>query len=96
MWERCLLVLAIVASICLASLALVPAGCGPYPAVHGPVSALRAQRAFRMLVFAVAAVLWLAAAWVLTRFVALGASIKAFDAGPEAADPSPLLCGLRC
>jgi hypothetical protein len=86
----------IIVSVCIASLGLVPVGSGPYTAVHGPLSALRAQRGFLLLAFAVASVLWLAAAWVFSRFMAMGALGPDVDAGPEAAEFSSVSCSLRC
>jgi len=53
MWERGLICLAIVVSICLAGVVFLPAGTGPYTAVYGPASALRAQRAVLLLALAI-------------------------------------------
>jgi len=96
MWERGLLILTLVAGVSLASLALIPIGCGPYTAVHGPLSALRAQRAFLLLAYAVASVLWLAAAWVSTPFFPLSALGPVEDPGAGAVELPSLLCSLRC
>jgi len=96
MRERGLITLTIIASVCITSLGLVPMGAGPYTAVHGPVSALRAQRAFLLLAFAVASVLWLAAAWMFSRFFSVGALGPVADAGVGAAEFSAVTCSLRC
>jgi len=96
MRERGLITLTIIASVCIASIGLVPMGCGPYTAVHGPLSALRAQRAFLLLSFAIASLFWLAAAWVLSRFFSLGTLRLVVDPASEAAGCSSLHCSLRC
>jgi len=71
-------------------------GCGPYTAVHGPLSAFRAQRAFLLLLFAIASLFWLAAAWVLSRFFPLGTLRLVVDPARGAAGFSSLDCSLRC
>jgi hypothetical protein len=96
MRDRGLIPFVIIASVCITSLGLVPMGAGPYTAVHGPVTALRAQRAFLLLSFAVAAVLWLAAAWVFSRFFSVGALGPVAEAGAGAGEFSTVCCGLRC
>jgi len=47
--QRGLISLAIVIGVCLAGVVFLPAGAGPYTAVYGPASALRAQRAILLL-----------------------------------------------
>jgi hypothetical protein len=96
MSERGLISLAIIICVCIMSIALLPAGTAPYTAVYGPASALRAQRAFLLLAFAVASVLWLAAAWALTRFFPLSALGPVIDPSRRAADFSSVPCSLRC
>lgn len=49
MLQRVLICLAIVIGVCLAGVWFLPAGAGPYTAVYGPASALRAQRAILLL-----------------------------------------------
>jgi len=95
MWQRRFFWLAIVLSLSVASAGFLPAGVGPYTAVYGPASALRAQRAILLLT--------LATNFVSVVFVVLTA------AGPEEsgildavipvhllASPSPLASSLRC
>jgi hypothetical protein len=53
MWQRGLIWLAIVLSVCVASVGFLPFGAGPYTAVYGPASALRAQRAILLLALAI-------------------------------------------
>jgi hypothetical protein len=96
MRDRGLIPFVIIVSVCIASLGLVPVGCGPYTAVHGPLSGLRAQRGFLLLAFAVASVLWLAAAWVFSRYLSLGAFSPVVEAGSEMAEFFAVSCSLRC
>jgi hypothetical protein len=96
MRDRGLIPLFIIASVCITSLGLVPMGAGPYTAVHGPVTALRAQRAFLLLAYAVASVLWLAAAWVFSRFFSVGTLDPVAEAGAGAGEFSAVSCSLRC
>jgi len=96
MWERGLISLAVIVCVCIASVAFLPFGSGPYTAVYGPTSALRAQRVLQLLVF------------VLAHFALLpGAfqSIVVFTRGPvvpvaapisEIPSLSSLTCSLRC
>ncbi|HXZ40163.1 MAG TPA: hypothetical protein VEG68_05440 [Terriglobales bacterium] len=44
--------LALVAIVCTLAIFLFPAVSGPYPIVHGPVTALRAMRAWLLLLIA--------------------------------------------
>jgi hypothetical protein len=53
MRERVFVSLAIVLCLCLTGIAFLPAGSGPYSAVYGPASALRAQRAVLLLALAI-------------------------------------------
>ncbi|HMD30995.1 MAG TPA: hypothetical protein VKG84_03730 [Candidatus Acidoferrales bacterium] len=94
--QRGLLPFLIVVCVCLASIALLPAGAGPYTAVYGPASAFRAQRAILLLWFALVSLVTLAAAFV-GALRTLSGSFLPFAAG-GAADPlmPPLSCSLRC
>jgi len=91
-----LIPLLIIASVCITSLGLVPMGAGPYTAVHGPLSALRAQRAFLLLAYAVAAMFWLAAAWVFNAFFPLSALGRVERRGEGAAGWPSSVYSLRC
>jgi len=92
--RRGLLSLLLIGCVCLASIAFLPFGAGPYTAVYGPTSALRAQRALALLWFVL-----LVLAEVATRaavlLVHLGRSLSALTAAPEFAPPAPL-SALRC
>lgn len=95
MCKRGLICLAIVVSVCLVGIAFLPAGSGPYTAVYGPASALRAQRAVLLLALAISYL-----AMVFAVLSALGSSL--FDAFGslvpvrDCSSPSPLIAGLRC
>lgn len=95
MWERGLICLAIVISVCLASIPFLPVGSGPYTAVYGPASALRAQRALLLLVLAISFL-----SLVFAVLSALGSSQLDSPSflipDRELDSPSPLLAGLRC
>jgi len=95
MWQRGLVCLAIILSICVSTVALLPAGPGPYTAVYGPASALRAQRAILMLVLAISFV-----AAVAALLAALGAAESSFRAAIHPVQrlcPSPIpSTSLRC
>jgi len=96
MWERGFFVVAIMACVCVASLALVPIGAGPYTAVHGPITALRAQRAILLLVFSVTSVLLLGPARLFSRENPFVTFISAVGFVPQAVALRPVLCSLRC
>ncbi len=53
MLQRGLICLAILLSLCVSVVAFLPVGAGPYTAIYGPASALRAQRALLLLVLAI-------------------------------------------
>jgi hypothetical protein len=59
--------LALVAMICTLAIFLFPAVSGPYPTVHGPVTALRAMRAWLLLLIALTLALIGLARRVATR-----------------------------
>ena len=95
MWERGLMYLAIVVSICLVGVAFLPAGAGPYTAVYGPASALRAQRAVLLLTLVIGFLTTVSL--VLTAFV----SFLSEFSGPlvslkELLSAAPLSPSLRC
>ena len=95
MWERGLICLAIVLSVCLAGIAFLPAGSGPYTAVYGPASALRAQRAVQLLALAISYV-----SVVFTVLAALGSNLVEFFGllvpTGEVVEAVPTSAGLRC
>jgi len=87
--------LAIVVSICLVGVAFLPAGAGPYTAVYGPASALRAQRAVLLLTLVIGFLTTVSL--VLTAFV----SFLSEFSGPlvslkELLSAAPLSPSLRC
>ena len=87
--------LAIVVSICLVGVAFIPAGAGPYTAVYGPASALRAQRAVLLLALVIGFLTTVSL--VLTAFV----SFLSEFSGPlvpseELLSAAPLSPSLRC
>jgi len=59
--------LALVAMICTLAVFLFPAVSGPYPTVHGPATALRAMRAWFLLLIALTSALVGLARLVATR-----------------------------
>ena len=64
--------LAILAVLCVLSIFLFPAGHGPYPVIHGPVTALQAVRVaarLRLAILAAALALSYALAPVVTVFL---------------------------
>jgi len=95
MWERGLICLAIVVSVCLAGIAFLPAGTGPYTAVYGPATALRAQRAVLLLSLAISFV-----STVFLVLAAFGSSLLGIPGSfISAGDDLPLAslsAGLRC
>jgi hypothetical protein len=95
MWQRGLVCLAILLSVCVSTVALLPVGPGPYTAVYGPASALRAQRALLLLVLAISFV-----ATVFALLAALGSSESPFRAAigllRELCSAPAQLNSLRC
>jgi len=95
MWQRGLICLAIILSFCVSVVAFVPAGGGPYTAVYGPASALRAQRSILLLVLAIGFV-----STVFALLAAPGSSTSELPAavrGPAQPFPaSDLSSSLRC
>jgi hypothetical protein len=74
MWQRGLVWLAILLSLCVAAVGFLPFGTGPYTAVYGPASALRAQRALLLLALAISFL-----ATIFALLAALGSSESAFE-----------------
>lgn len=92
--HRGLFPLFVVIAVCLASIAFLPFGAGPYTAVYGPTSALRAQRAVALLWFAI---VFLAAIVALAVRVTLVARRPFFAFGTETETAAcPVLLALRC
>jgi len=95
MWQRGLIWLAILVSLCVASVGFLPFGAGPYTAVYGPASALRAHRANLLLAIAISFL-----STICALIAALGSSELAFPPAlsPDSQPPSSLtLCSsLRC
>jgi hypothetical protein len=95
MCQRGMIFLAIMLSACVSMVAFLPAGPGPYTAVYGPASALRAQRAVLLLALAIS--------FVSTVFLLL-AALGSFELPSRAATglehqlyPAPTLSSsLRC
>ena len=95
MWRRGLICLAIVIGVCLAGVAFLPAGAGPYTAVYGPASTLRAQRAVLLLALAIsflAAVIAVAAAPRSSQCESFDPFVPLVDLFSSA----PLIFSLRC
>ena len=95
MWQRGLVFLAILLSACLSVVVFLPVGSGPYTAVYGPASALRAQRAILLLVLAISfvtAVVAPIASCVPTEFSFVHVGIPVLTLSPSA----PLATTLRC
>jgi len=95
MWRRGLIWLAIVVTISVACIGFVPVGTGPYTAVYGPASALRAQRALLLLALAIS--------FLSTVFRVLAQpssshseSFDSFLALGDISSSAPLICSLRC
>ena len=95
MLSRRVLWLAIVLSLCVASAGFLPVGVGPYTAVYGPASALRAQRAILLLALAIS---FLSARFAeLAALGALEAAIFHTAAPARRFCPSSPMAGtLRC
>ena len=84
--------LALVAVVCTLAIFLFPAVSGPYPTVHGPVTALRARRAWLLLLVALTLVLI-----GLARRVAIRLSLAlAFNPILERIDSLQQSSVLRC
>jgi len=84
--------LALVAILCTLAIFLFPAVSGPYPTVHGPVTALRAMRAWVLLLIALTLALIRLARRVATR---LGLALV-FHPILEQIDPLRQSSILRC
>jgi len=96
MWRWGLFALILAASLLLAGLSLVPAGCGPYSVVYGPATALRAQRAFLFLTLVLVALIvfapeanWQGESFVLRRH-------RCAPSGPGCSALLLLASTLRC
>lgn len=84
--------LALVAILCTLAIFLFPAVAGPYPIVHGPATALRAMRAWLLLLVALTLALVGVARLVATR---LGLAVG-FNLILERIDPLEQSSVLRC
>lgn len=86
--------IAVVAMVCVLSIFFTPLAAGPYPAVHGPVTALRSLRNK----------LWLVFSMYLASLPVLAAHLPVLAAGPSSASrmlpapavPSELSAVFRC
>ena len=94
--ERGLISLVIVVCVCVASIAFLPFGAGPYTAVYGPTSALRAQRAFLLLAFVLAFVPLLAAIFTGAATSPSGPAFPVAGFEVETTGHSHLTSTLRC
>jgi hypothetical protein len=94
--ERGLICLAIIVCVCVASIAFLPFGAGPYTAVYGPASALRARRAFVVLTFVLAFVSLLASIFTGAATAPCGPIFPVAGFEAEATGPSSLTSILRC
>jgi hypothetical protein len=84
--------LAVVAMLCTLAIFFFPAVNGPYPTVHGPATALRAMRAWLLLLIALTLAMIGLARHVATR---LGLAL-AFHTMLEPMDPLQQSSILRC
>jgi len=84
--------LALVAIVCTLAIFLFPAVSGPYPIVHGPVTALRALRAWLLLLIALTLALVGLARLLATR---LEVTVS-FVLAPNRIDPPQQSSVLRC
>jgi hypothetical protein len=84
--------LALVAMLCTLAIFLFPAVSGPYPIVHGPVTALRAMRAWLLLLISLTLALVGLARRVATR---LGQAVT-FNPVLQWIDPLHQSSILRC
>lgn len=88
-----LLLLAV--AVCIFVLLMVPAVHVPCIVVHGPTTALRAQRAAWLFDFLIRAAAFLFAGMLLTMIPTWTMSQEIFSAVPSSPDLS-LRCALRC
>jgi hypothetical protein len=84
--------LALVAIVCTLAVFLFPAVSGPYPIVHGPATALRALRAWLLLLIALTLALIGLGRLLATRF---GLAVS-FIPVPSRIDPLQQSSVLRC
>jgi len=83
---------ALLAIICTLGIFLFPAASGPYPSVHGPASALRAMRAWMLLLVVLSLTFANAAGIAITRsWIDLPFSPASRDLAPQVAS-SVLRC----
>jgi len=84
--------IAILAAVCTLAIFLFPGVSGPYPIVHGPVTALRAMQAWLLLLFGLMPALLGLANLVRTRF----GIASAFTSLVKQIDPLQQSSTLRC
>ena len=88
----------VMALVCASSIWLIPVGHGPFPAVYGPMSALRAHRAALLLLYSISAIFAAMIGFAL-------ASLFSADRRKQSVHPAPttlsltglsLVCVFRC